>query len=423
MALEVLDEIGGDTWFQVATLFAVAIASSMLFVRLGLPKTVGWIVVGIIIGPGALNLIELQGSTDTDVAPLDPEGKTDLITLLATFGSTIMLFIIGLECDFKEIYTRKNISIAIGGITLPWIGGYALAEFLLPGGTFAQSIFIATALVATSVAITASVLKEMGILSSGIAKAILGAAIVDDVLGMIVLAITAGIGTGHGVELLDISWIAIAAILFVVLGTYLGIRVFVKVIGSIERYGLKRGLPESGFLVALSFAFMYAFVSHQIGISAIVGAFVAGTAFSQCEYRRQFREGIVFLEWAFAPIFFISLGILVNINLPVDMWVFAVALAGVAILTKVVGSAIPARLYGMSTGESVAVGLGMAARLEVAMIIAVYGLSENIIDTTVYSVIVVMGVISILIAPTLLRIMGKRITKPGNGPIPESCEI
>ncbi len=405
MAPDFFDNAGNDLWFQVATLFAIAIASSIIFVRLGLPKTIGWIVIGIVIGPGVLGLMTM-GETSEEVPP-DAEEETNLITLLATLGSTIMLFVIGLECDFKEIYTKKNISIAIVGITLPWIGGYLLAGFLLPGATFAQSIFIGTALVATSVAITASVLKEMGTLSSGVAKSILAAAIVDDLLGMIVLAITAGIGTGREVGVIDIGWIATAAVSFVVLGTYLGSRVFVKVIASLERYGLKRGLPESGFLLALSFAFLYAFVSHLIGISAIVGAFVAGTAFSQCEYRKQFREGIAFLEWAFAPIFFMSLGILVDVRLPTDMWIFALALTGVAISTKVIGSAIPAWMFGMSRGESVAVGLGMAARLEVAMIIAVYGLSAGIIDGDVYSVIVVMGMISVLVSPTLLRHVAK----------------
>jgi len=416
MAWDFLEGVTNDLWFQIAALLALATMSSLLFVRLGLPKIVGLIALGIIIGPSVLNLISLS----EDAAEAN---GASIISLLATFGSTIMLFVIGLECDFKELYTRKNISIAIGGITLPWIGGFLLALFLLPDSNMEQAVFIGTALVATSVAITAGVLREMGVLDTDVAKAILGAAVVDDVLGMIVLAISIGIGTGSGVDPVDLTWLTASAILFVVLGTFLGSRFVVKVIASVERFSLKQGIPESGFLLALSFAFLYAFVSHSIGISAIVGAFVAGTSFSRCEYRKQFREGIIFLEWAFVPIFFISLGILVNIRLSLELWIFAFALAGVAIATKVVGSVLPARIFGMSNVESVAVGLGMAARLEVAMIIALFGYDAGIIDVEHYSVIVLMGVISVLVAPTLLRMMAARLHHgPGIGP-PESCEI
>lgn len=414
MASDLWTTFTEDLYFQVAMLFAIAMAASLLFSRFGLPKIVGLIVTGIIIGPSVLGIVTISENGGVG-------GGTDIISLLATFGSTIMLFVIGLECDFKEIYTKKNIGIAIGGISLPWVGGFILAEQLIPEGNLAQSVFVGTALVATSVAITAGVLKEMGILSSDVAKTILGAAVVDDVLGMIVLAISVGIGTGSGIDVPDMLWILVAAVLFVSLGTILGNRFFVKMIARFERRGLRQGMPESGFLLALAFAFIYAFVSHQIGISAIVGAFVAGTSFSGCDYRKQFKEGITFLEWAFAPIFFISLGILVDIRLSFDIWMFAFALAGVAMLTKVVGSYVPAKLFKMTNREAVTVGLGMAARLEVAMIIAIYGLSAEIISPTVYSVIVVMGVISVLVAPTLLRYIARDLPKGDTGAEGESC--
>lgn len=399
MLEELLGDAANSQWFQVAMLLTIAMAASFLFVRLGLPKIVGQIAVGIVIGPSALGIVELE---------LDPEEVTSIVSLLAGFGAIVMLFMIGLECEIREIYTGKNIVIAIGGIVLPWVGGYLLAEFMLPDpgqgfDRFSQSIFVGTALVATSVAITAGVLKELGIVGSKVAKTILGAAIVDDVLGMVALAITAGVAKGDGLGLGDVIWITLAAVLFVALGSYLGSKFVVKVISAVERKGLKYGLVESGFLLALGFAFLYAFVSNEIGISAIVGAFIAGTSFSRCEYRRQFMEGIVFLEWAFAPIFFISLGVLVDVRLPLEIWMFAAALAAVALLSKVVGGGLPARLLGMSRSESLSVGLGMSPRLEVAMIIALFGLTEGIINSQVYSVIIITGLITVLIAPVLLR--------------------
>ena len=409
MLAELWGEIANNLWFQVTLLFALAMASSLVFTRIGLSKVVGQIVLGIVIGPSLLGIIVAS------------EGDTGgLVMLFAEFGAIIMLFMIGLECDIKDIYTRKNVIIAIGGISLPWVAGFFLAELMLPdpGGDFSkfyQSMFIGTALVATSVAITAGVLREMGILRSDVAKTILGAAIVDDILGMIVLAITAGVASGDGVDAANVVRITVAAVLFVVVGSYVGSKFIVRVISRVERIGISRGLKESGFLLALSFAFLYAFISQEIGISAIVGAFIAGTSFSSCEYRKQFMEGIVFLEWAFAPIFFISLGILVDIRLPLEVWTFALVLAAVAILSKIVGGGLPARLFGMNRMESVSVGLGMAARMEVAMIIALFGLTANIINTSVYSVIVIMGVITVLIAPTLLRRTMSSLPRSENG--------
>ncbi len=408
-----------NLWFQLALLVTLAMISSLVFTRLGLPKVVGQIALGIIIGPSVLKIIVVDAESATG----------ELIPLFAGFGAIIMLFLIGFECDIKEIYTRKNIVIAVGGISLPWVAGFLVAWFMLPDGDpaydrFFQSIFIGTALVATSVAITAGVLKEMGIIGSGVAKTILGAAVVDDVLGMIVLAITAGVATGEGIDLVGFLWIVIAAVLFVGLGSYFGMRFAVRLIGRVEKIGIARGMKESGFLLALAFAFLYAFISEQVGISAIVGAFIAGTCFARCEFRKQFMEGIVFLEWIFAPIFFLSLGIIVDISkLPLEMWLFAVVLAAVAMLSKLIGGGLPARLYGMSRGESVSVGLGLAARLEVAMIIALYGWNAGIIGDDVYSAIIIMGVISVLVAPTFLRIVvGRMGDSKGDLESPVACE-
>ncbi|MDH4122475.1 MAG: cation:proton antiporter [Thermoplasmata archaeon] len=402
---EILGDIFGDQWFQITMILAVAILSSFLFVRMHLPKIIGQIVLGIIIGPSILGIISLP-----------EEGTVGIVTLLAGFGAIIMLFMIGLEFEIRDIYTKKNIAIAIGGVSLPWIAGFFLAEFLLPdpgvGFTkFSQSIFVGTALVATSVAITAGVLREMKLINTSVAKTILGAAVVDDVIGMVVLAITAGVALGEGVDAIYLTQISIFAVIFVSAGAYIGMKFVTKVIGSVERIGIKYGLRESGFLLALSFAFLYAFIADRIGISAIVGAFIAGTSFAGCEYREQFKEGIAFLEWVFAPIFFISLGILVNILLPLEIWMFALILGAVAILSKIVGGGLPAWLFKMKPRESISIGLGMSPRLEVAMIIALFGLQFNIINSSIYSVIIIMGLITVLVTPPLLRQTMKKIRK------------
>jgi len=408
----------GDIWFELTLLLSLAIASNFLFARFGQPKIIGQIVIGMAIGPSFLGLIT--------VTPGDP---TDVVSFLGLFGAIILLFMIGLECKMKDIFTRTSIFIALGGVIVPWIAGFALSFVMLPAPdtsilgyeditVFTESVFIGAALVATSVAITAGVMKEMGIINSKVAKTILGAAVVDDVLGMIVLAISKGIATGEEFDIFELVGIILIAVIFVAIGAYAGSRYISKFIITMQERGGQSNLPESGFLIALCFAFLYAFIAESIGISAIVGAFVAGTSFASCEYAPKFRERTRVLEWVFAPIFFLSMGVMVSLALPDEMWIFTILIIGIAFLSKVIGCGIPARYVGMTKKESLAVGFGMTPRLEVAMIIALYGLTVNIITQDVYSVIVLMGVVTALFTPYFLKRYMEGIPK-NNGDI---CE-
>jgi len=395
-----------DVWFQMTLLLTVAIASNFLFSRIGQSRIIGQIILGIIIGPSVLGIL---GSQET---------PGEMVQRFAELGAIVLLFMIGLECNMKEIFTKKSVVIAIGGVSIPWIVGFFLAEALLsdPGDSFnkfSQSVFIGAALVATSVAITAGVMKEMGIIKSSVAKTILGAAVIDDILGMIVLSVSIGTAKGDSVDFTSVGMILIAAILFVVLGIYIGSRYLSKLIGIVERRGIKRGMQENGFLLALSLALLYAFISELIGISAIVGAFIAGTSFERMEFRMKVVNWTTVLEAVFAPIFFLSLGILVNIRLPLMVWMFAIALTAAAIFSKVAGCGIPAKLLGMSRSEAISIGVGMSPRLEVAMIIALYGLTAGVINNEIYSVIIIMGLLTALFTPSVLRRTMKRIPKNG----------
>ncbi|MEM4263040.1 MAG: cation:proton antiporter [Thermoplasmata archaeon] len=407
MLEEIWNELTNAIWFKLTLLLTVAIASNFLFARFGQPKIIGQILLGIVIGPSVIGLINVNQS--------DP---ADIVVSLANLGAIILLFMIGLECKIKEIYTKRATFIAIGGVLVPWAAGFAVAELMLPAplpplDKFAQSVFVGAALVATSVAITAAVLKEMGILSSGVAKTVLGAAVVDDILGMIVLAISSGIARG-GIDLLGLVLVIIAALAFVAIGAYVGSRYLMRVAEHIERKGAQHNLPESGFLFVLSMMFLYAVVAEAIGISAIVGAFVAGASLASCEFTLKFREKTAVLEWVFAPVFFLSLGILVNIRLPIELWVFAIVLTVVAILTKLVGCGLPARYSGMSKQDSIVVGIGMSPRMEVAMIIALYALSIPIISHDVYSIIVLMGLLTAVFTPYLLKRTMRHIPPTGD---------
>lgn len=386
------DQLLGEVWFELTFLLVVALFASFLFARFGQPKVIAYIVIGVAIGPSLLNIIKAPAEGDVSGFPASLE-------MLAQLGAIVLLFMIGLECDLKEIYTKRSIAIAVGGVLLPWGAGYITADLF---GYGADAIFIGATMVATSVAVTASVLNEIGLVGTDVTYAIVGAAVVDDILGMVVLAISKGTSTG-GFEVMEISYLIVVAALFVVVGGWLGSHFLTKLVFNVQISGYRRKMPMSGFVLALAIAFLYANVSEILGLSAIVGAFVAGTAFSGSVLRDGFRKGTMYLEALFVPIFFVSLGVVVNLG---EMWAtigFGIALTIVAIATKIVGCGIPALLTGMSKMDSLAVGVGMVPRLEIALVIAYYGLSNEIIGQDVYSVVVFMGLVTAVFTPSLFK--------------------
>lgn len=387
----ILDTLLEEVWFELTFLLAVSLIAAFLFTRFGQPKVIGYIVIGVVIGPSVLGIIQAgEGGTS---------GLPETIMMLSEMGAIILLFMIGLECDLKEIYTRKSIMIALGGVSVPWVAGYAVAYMF---GYEADAVFIGATLVATSVAVTASVLSELGLIGTPVAYAIVGAAVVDDVLGMVVLGISKGIAQGE-LDTFGMGLLLVGALLFIVIGAYVGARFLAKLVFDVQISGYRRKMPMSGFILALAIAFLYSFIAEAIQISAIVGAFVAGTAFSSSALRDGFRKGTQYLEALFVPLFFVSLGTAVDIA---DIWetiVFGLVLTGVAVASKIVGCAIPARATGMSKWDSVSVGVGMVPRLEIAFIIAYYGLSTEIIGAEVYSVVVFMGLLTALITPPILK--------------------
>jgi len=399
-----LDNLLEDVWFELTFLLAVSLFASFVFARFGQPKVIGYIVVGVLIGPSVLGIVRPTSGSAS--------GLPESVFMLAQLGSIVLLFMIGLECDLREVYTRRSIAIALGGVIVPWVCGFFLAEFMLaapeaPLEKFSQSVFVGATLVATSVAITAGVTSELGLIGTPVAYAIVGAAVVDDVLGMVVLGITKGVTAGS-LDVTGVVLLVVGAALFVVLGAYLGSHLLVKLVFNVQISGYRRRLPMSGFILALTIAFFYAFVAEAMQISAIVGAFVAGTAFSGSALRDGFRKGTMYLEALFVPLFFVSLGTIVDLNGVAASLGFALALSAVAIVTKVIGCAVPARLTGMSRWDSLAVGVGMSPRLEIALIIAFIGLSSGVINEAVYSVVVFMGLVTALVAPPLLKMTLER---------------
>ena len=289
----------------------------------------------------------------------------------------------------------------------------------------ASSIFIGTALTATSIAITANVLREMGKLQTPAAKAIIGAAVIDDVLSLIALSLSTGI-VGGGVSLQGIALVVIKSVLFIVLAGAFGIFVVSRYIERLDTSRFAKRYPEFIFIFAMMMAFFYAMMAELTGLSAIVGAFIAGVSFEgvRLVHCRDIKEGAEYLQIIFASIFFVSLGILADLKqLTPGIVLFLAALIVVAILTKLIGCGIPAKLMGMSSKDSLVIGFGMAPRGEVAMIVALIGLQQSIIDQGLYVSLVLMSLVTTIVTPIIYRNWLFRGEQPAAGDEdPYPCE-
>jgi len=415
-----------QVFLQLTVILAVAVASQFASKRFRQPTIIGEIGIGVILGPSVLGYIQNGWSPPKVDAPgpFDPV----LITIFAGLGAIFLLFLIGLETDIRAIYKRKNIYVALGGVIVPWVFGFTTAyvmvppESLLVGSVqvdrFVMATFVGATLVATSTAIAAAILRELGMMRSEVASTIMGAVVVDDLLGLLVLSISVGVAQGR-VDVLGIVYLLIVATAFIVLAMYIGTRYFARLVVRTQRRGLRLGLKHAGFMAAMAVAFSTAFVSEVVGLSAVIGAFLAGTMFSNTPLRRDFEEGVEFLGAVFTPVFFISLGLLVNVWAiqSSDLLFFGAVLVAVAFITKLVGCSTVARWIGMSAEESAAIGYGMIPRGEVGLIIAVVAQQEGVIGPDLFSIIVlVMVVVSVLPAPLLRRAL-LRLPKPEGGAV------
>jgi Kef-type K+ transport system membrane component KefB len=373
--------------FQMSLLLFVALAGYLIAYRINQSAVVGIILAGILVGPSVFGLVTY----------------TDFVSSLAHLGAVVLLFTIGLEFEFKEIVNLKYFAIALLGVIAPWAGGFYMAALF--SFSFKASIFIGTALTATSIAITANVLKEMGKLQTPAAKAIIGAAVIDDVLGLLALSMSEQITSGT-LSSTFILMTAAKAIGFIVVGALIGKLILTRVLIRFDKTKIATKYPESIFIFAIMVSFLYAMGADLVGLSAIVGSFLAGASFSGIVLKRGkiFEEGADYLRIIFASIFFISLGVLLDLHaITVSLIYFILALSAVAGLTKIIGCGLPAKLGRMSLKDSLIVGVGMMPRGEVAMIVALIGLNQKLISQDIYASLILMSLLTTIIPPLIFR--------------------
>jgi len=372
---------------QISLVLLFALAGYLLAARINQSAVIGIIIIGVIIGPSILHIVDYS----------------EVIEMLAHLGAVVLLFSIGLEFNLREIYKIKYMFIALMGIIVPWVVGYFLGVLFRYG--FIESMFIGVALTATSIAITANVLREMNKLNTPAAKAVIGAAVIDDVLGLLALSVAVQF-THKELEIVGILTTGIKAIVFLAAGILVA-PLINKIFLKIDEQEIAKKFPDFLFIAATMFCFLCASIAELIGLSAIVGAFLAGASFKEdlkFKNSKNLKEGAEYLHIIFGAIFFISLGILSNLKeLTLDVLPFFVTLILVAVLTKVVGCGVPAKLARYSKIESVIIGFGMSPRGEVAMIVALIGLTSNVINQDLYVAIVLMSLITTIVTPIVIR--------------------
>jgi len=291
--------------------------------------------------------------------------------------------------------------------------GFLVFATFIDTDSIGEIIFGATIFVSTSVSVSASILQEMGLISDKVGQTIIGAAVVDDILGMVAFAIAKGVATGD-VTAAGVLIVTVEAVAFIVLGIWLGKRYLCQVIHYLERKAQSCGLSYTTFVLGFAFALLYAFVAEVIGISAIVGAFVAGAVMASLPLKHDLEKGMKYLGALFVPLFFITAGLAFSLDGFVSVWVFAIVITIAAVVSKMAGCGLGARITGMPWRKSLAIGTGMVPRLEVPMVIATYGLLNGLIGNDIFSAAVFLGIATSLIGPILFRRILKSDRKKDN---------
>ncbi|MDO4553738.1 MAG: cation:proton antiporter [Lachnospiraceae bacterium] len=371
---------------DIAIILAATKVLSLFSKRVNLPAVVGSLLAGIILGPVLLNIVQ----------------PSETLTNLAELGVIVLMFEAGLETDLNELKKcgLAAFIIALLGVLVPLITG-GVIMYIFEKNVM-QAIFAGTILTATSVSITVDTLQEMGKLKGKAGTAILGAAIIDDILGIVLLSLITSIGGSGNVDLGSIVFVLIKMALFFVLAGVTGLiayRFFIWLMPRNE--ARKRRIP----VLAFAYCLVLAYCSEMFGIADITGAYIAGVFLcnlSQSDYIHSKVEVVSYM--LITPVFFASIGLKVTVDgMTPEIIILTVVISIAAVLTKIIGCGIGAKVMKYTNREALQIGMGMVCRGEVALIVANKGMKVNLMDAKYFSPMVIMVVVTTLITPILLK--------------------
>jgi Kef-type K+ transport system membrane component KefB len=366
-------------------LFAVFVSAKVVgeaFERLRLPSVVGEILAGVVLGPYALGWIR----------------PSDIIYLVAEVGAIFVLFSAGLEISARDLVRvgGKAMQVALAGVVVPFLLGFAYMK--IRGDASSEAVFVGAAMVATSVAITARVLADLRMLSTQTAQIILGAAVFDDILGMLLLAVVAGLANGSTPHWTHLAILAGEAAVFALFMIFAAPRIVRTMEPGVEQLSTQ----NASFIVALAICLFLSWLAARIGMAAIIGAFFAGLVFADYAPRWNLVPRVTGITEFLAPFFFFTIGARLNLKIfNGELLLAATIISLLAIISKIIGCGVPLLGHGWVT--VLRVGVGMVPRGEVALIVAVVGLQSGIVLQSTYAIVVFMTAVTTLIAPPMLR--------------------
>lgn len=350
--------------------------------RLGQPAVLGELIGGIVVGVSGLRFVD----------PHDPT-----IHLLSELGVILLLFLIGLETDLRKLMSvgGSATAVAVVGVGLPFAGGYFAGELL--GFSGMVSVFLGASLTATSVGITARVLSDLGHLHDDESQVILGAAVVDDIIGLVLLTLCGTLVDGDRLTVPGVMKVVAIAFGFVLLAIAIGSLLAPSLIRTIERIDMARGI----FFTSLVFALLLAYIAERVGSAIIIGSFAAGLVLARTEKAKQIEREVHDIGNFFIPIFFVVVGAAIDVRTLMDMRVLTVGLALTAV--GIIGK-VAAGFVAMKPGVNrLGIGVGMIPRGEVGLIFAQIGLSARLLTAGLYSAVTLMVILTTLITPLVLR--------------------
>lgn len=388
-------------------LVAAKVAGEISQRYLKIPPVLGELAAGIVIGPFALGGVEIgslgpifEASSHADINPASVV-PTEL-WVIAQIASIVLLFTVGLETNLKQFlrFAGPATAVAIGGVILPFALGVGATVMLGYATGFSDpvALFIGAIMTATSVGITARVLTDLNMMASPEGVTIIGAAVVDDVLGILALAVVVALADTGSISVGDIGEVAGKAVGFWIVLTGVMI-VAANLITHVLRWFHGVG---TALVLALALALLGGGLAEVFGLAMIIGAYSVGLGLSGTSLSRIIKENLMGVYHFMVPIFFVVMGMLVDVEAMGDALLFGAVLTTLAIVSKLIGSGIPAMAGGFNTRGAWRVGLGMLPRGEVALIIAGIGLSRGVIGQDVFGVAIMMTVVTTVIAPILL---------------------
>lgn len=374
--------------FDVAMILLVTKSFSILTKKVDMPQVVGALLAGLLLGPSLMNLVQ----------------PSEFMNEASELGVIVLMFGAGLQTDIKELRRSGKASffIALCGVLIPLAGGYFIATVYNRGHeVMLENLFVGTVLTATSVSITVETLKEMGKLSTNSGNAILGAALIDDIMGLVLLTLV----TGASDKSVSIFVVILKVIAF--FGISLLIGGFLHRL--IEKWMESAAWDRKRFaIISLAFCFFYAYVAEAVfGVADITGAFIAGLIISNTIRATYVSSRCEILSYMLlSPIFFAGIGLNVKVTtLNLDTVILSLSLLAIAIITKIVGCGLGAKLCGYTNPESLRIGVGMISRGEVALIVANKGIASGLMNTTFLVPLVLVVVGTTIVTPILLKMV------------------